>query len=232
MFAGGGAEGFALLGLEHLVDAELGGIHFAVDGGLQFGLAVEERVKLLRLVTFTVHEHHNAVVHGMLLLAQGGDTLARFVADVLHFAFLHGVEVLNNLGNVAVFPVLTVAFVLGREGQREEHQQEYEGYLFHGYVLFFVKVFVRVGGLLDGSPRGVVVELGQRAAHAFDIVGAGVDGGEVDGQQHDDGSGGHSADARPKLAAAMSHGLQVGALADLLHHAVGDVDLLGVLQVR
>ena len=104
------------------------------------------------------------------------------------------------------------------------------------YRLFFVKIFVGIDShLFNGVPRGVVVELGYRGFHAFLVVGAGVDDGDVEDDQSQRRGDSDDADATEERGTVFARGilrLQVGSLHDLLHHTVGDVDLPRALQVR
>ena len=112
VLAAGIAEGFALLGFEHLVDAQFGDVHLAADGHLQLGLALKKGKEFATLVTLALHEHAYRVAHSTLLLAQGIDTLSRIFADGFHFAFLHGIEILHYLGHFVL--LLGMPFQPGR----------------------------------------------------------------------------------------------------------------------
>ena len=117
VFTGGVAERLPLLGFKHFVNAELCGVHLAVHSHLQLCFTFEKRVKLLRMVSFKIHIHSDAVVHGLLLVAENIDTFFRITADVIDFAFLNNREVFDHFADVmAGFLFRAVNVMLGNEG--------------------------------------------------------------------------------------------------------------------
>ena len=61
---------------EDLVHTDLGGVHLALNSGLELGLAVEKGVEERRLIAFALHEVADAVAHGLVTLAERVETLA------------------------------------------------------------------------------------------------------------------------------------------------------------
>lgn len=115
MIAGGVAEGQPLFGFEDLVDAELGGVHLAIDGHLESCFALEEREYLFRLVAFAFHEEMDAVADGLLLLAEGIDALLGVAADIVYLAFLDDAEVADDVADFMTRFVLGAVAVVLRE---------------------------------------------------------------------------------------------------------------------
>ncbi len=118
----GGPEGGALFGGEDFVDAELGGIHLTADGGLQLGLAFEERIEGLGLVALEIHIAANAVAHSALLPAKGLGAFFRVAGNGLYLAFLLDAEVVDQFSDFGTFLFRAVGmlWVLGGHGEGQE----------------------------------------------------------------------------------------------------------------